>query len=284
MQKLLVAAVAVVLVLVGAAVPALALNTQSWEERRIATEAFDAAAGAALDASEDASAATAALAEAREAAEPVLEDARAVAAASPGYVNTAVLDPLSTAVADLEAALAAEAPDGLAMPGTERPESLEELRAGVGPLFDWTHEETERAVLVTGVATRLLGATGEARDALLALAETVGAEASAALGVAPLASAESRAAVEAARDAVLAAVEDGESLAKPIADYAGAVAGLRASQQAAAEAAAAAEASTGPTMDELQQQLFDMLREMSGYAPEDCVPAPGGGYYCGGVP
>lgn len=242
MQKLLVAAIALVVLLVGAAVPVLALNTQSWEERRIATEAFDAAADAALDASDDAAVATAAVAGAREAAEPVLEDARAVAAASPGYVNASVLDPLSTAVADLEAALATEAPDGLAMPGTERPESIEELRAGIGPLFDWTHGETERVVLVTGVAERLVGATGEARDALLALAETVGAEASAALGAAPLASAESRAAVEAARDAVLAAVEDGESLAKPIGDYTAAVAGLRASQQAAVDAAAAAEA------------------------------------------
>lgn len=280
MQKLLVAAVVAMVLLVGAAVPALALNTQSWEERRIATEAFDAAAGAALDASSDAAVATGSLAEARDAAEPVLEDARAVAAASPGYVNASVLDPLSTAVADLEAALATEAPDGLAMPETERPESIEELRAAVGPLFDWTHGETERAVLVTGVATRLLGATGEARDAVLALAETVEAEASAALGAAPLASAESRAAVEAARDAVLAAVEAGESLAKPIGDYAGAVAGLRASQQAAVDAAAAAEASSGGPTPEID---FGLIQELLGYGPGDCVPIPGG-YACGGLP
>jgi hypothetical protein len=186
-QKLLVAAVAVVVLLVGAAVPALALNTQAWEERRIATEAFDEAAGAALDASDDAAVAAAELAEAREEAEPVLEDARAVAEASPGYFNSAVLDPLSTAVADLEAALATEAPDGLTMPETKRPETIEQLRAAVEPLFDWTNSETERAVLVTGVATRLSDATVTARDAVLALAASVEAEASGALAAAPLA-------------------------------------------------------------------------------------------------
>lgn len=119
LQKLLVAAVAVVVLILGAAVPALALTTQAWEERRIATEAFDAAAGAALDASEEGALATERLAVAREAAEPVLEDARAVASSAPGYFAPAVIDPLAAAVAALDEALADEAPDGIAMP--ERP-------------------------------------------------------------------------------------------------------------------------------------------------------------------
>ncbi|MGX5680829.1 hypothetical protein [Schumannella luteola] len=283
MQKLLVAAIAAVVLVLGAAVPALAIQTQSWEERRIATEAFDAAAETALEASADSATATQLLDDARESAEPVLEDARAVAASAPGYFNSSVLDPLVTAVADLEATVAVEAPDGLAMPETERPESVEELRAGVEPLSEWTDAETERAAGVTQVASDLSEATEHAQDALLALAETVEAEASGALAAAPLATPESRAAVEAARDAVVAAIEDGP-LSDAVAAYAGAVAALRSSQQAAADAAAAAERSSSYDRDQLQLELRNMMRDLFGYSPEDCVDLPDGTYACGGVP
>lgn len=276
MQKLLVAAIAVVVLVLGAAVPALALQTRSWEERRVATESFDAAAETALEASADSATATQRLESARESAEPVLEDARAVAASAPGYVNSAVLDPLVTAVADLEAALAVEAPDGLAMPETERPESVEELRAGVEPLTEWADAETERAAGVLHVADDLSAATQQAQDAVLTLAETVEAEASGALGAAPLATPESRAAVEAARDAVLAAIEDGGDLATPVADYAAAVAAVRASQQAA-EAAAAAEAANSSTprftfeiTDEMRRQMQLITCGSIGYLGAEC--------------
>lgn len=277
MQKLLVAAVAAIVLVLGAAVPVLALNTQAWEERRIATEAFDAAADAALDASEDAAAWTARLAEAREAAEPVLTDASAIATAAPGYFNAAVIDPLVAAVAALDKALAAEAPDGATMPRLEHPESLDGLRAGVEPLLAWADAEAERTFAVMGIATDVLDATVSAGDASRAVAETVGAEASGALGAAPLATPESRAAVEAARDAVVAAIE--KTLGKPIADYATAVAALRASQQAAADAAAAAEQGSGGTDGTdyralLEDGANDFFQNMG------CVPSPFGGFDC----
>lgn len=256
------AAVAVVALVLGAAVPALAIQTQSWEERRIATEAFDAAAESALDASTDAATAAQLLAEAREAAEPVLEDARAVAASAPGYFAPAVLDPLVAAVAALDEALAAEAPDGAAMPATERPQSVEELRASVDPLLEWADAEGERSAAVAALAAELAEATEGSSAALLALAETVGAEASTALGAAPLATPESRAAVEAARDALLAAIEDDESLAETAAAYASAVAALRASQQAAADAAAAAEDSSSSSARTGLVFTEEMRREM----------------------
>lgn len=65
----------------------------------------------------------------------MLEDSRAVAAAAPGYFNPSVIDPLAAAVAALDETLAAEAPDGLAMPDAERPESVEELRLHRHPCF-----------------------------------------------------------------------------------------------------------------------------------------------------
>lgn len=272
MQKLLVAALAVLVLALGAAVPALAVQTQSWEERRIATEAFDAAADTALEASADSAIATAALADAREAAEPVLEDARAVAAAAPGYFNPAVLDPLVAAVAALDAALAAEAPDGAAMPGTERPESIEELRAGVDPLLEWANAEAERAVGVTRAADGIIDRAAAAGSALLALAETVGAEASAALGAAPLASPESRAAVEAARGSVLAAVEGDEMLADSFANYAAAVAALRDAQQSAEAAAADADSSdtSRGSLDEARERLEAFVDDWM--QQRGCVP------------
>ncbi len=239
MKKLLVAGVVLVLIAVAAAIPALALNTQAWEERRIATEAFDAAADLARSASDDAEVAQAALVEARDRAELDLEDARAVLASGPGYLTGTLVTELQTAVTTLEEALAAEVPDGLAMPPIERPESIADLSAGVAPLTDWAEDERARAAAIAQLAADLGAATIAAHDSAVTAAESVTPEAAAALGAAPLASAESRAAVESARDAVLKAIETEASLGESVGAYASAIAALRASQQAAADAAAA---------------------------------------------
>lgn len=239
LKKLLVAAVVLVLVVVAAAIPALALNTQAWEERRIATEAFDAAADLARSASDDAEAAHAGLVEARDRAELALEDARVVLASGPGYLTGTLVTELQTAVTTLDEALAAEVPDGLAMPPIERPESIADLSAGVAPLTAWAADEKVRAATIVQLAASLGAATIAAHFSAVAAAESVTPEAAAALGAAPLASAESRTAVESARDAVLKAIKNEASLGESVGAYASAVAALRASQQAAADAAAA---------------------------------------------
>lgn len=244
-RPLLIAALAVVLLAVGAAVPALALTTQSWEQRRIATEAFDVAAGDAQAAAAQSAAAHAALDSARDAAADTLDEAKAVASSAAGYFSDVVVSAVQSATTALEATLATEAPDGMAMPETERPESIGDLNAAVEPLTQWAAGERDRAAEVAALATQLDELSATTRAAAVALAETVSAEASAALAAAPLASADSRTAVEASRDAVLAAVDDDEPLGASVGAYATAVAAVRASQQAAADAAAAATSDSG---------------------------------------
>lgn len=239
-RPVLIAALAVVLLSVGAAIPTLAVTTQNWEQRRIATEAFDSAASSVESAAAQSASAHAALETARDAAAATLDDAKLVASGAAGYFSAVVVSTLQSATTALEATLATEAADGLAMPDTERPESIADLEAAVEPLTAWAADEAERASVVAALAVELDELSAAARAAAVALAETVTAEASAALGAAPLASPESRSAVEKARDEVLAAIDD--SLGAPVGAYASAVAALRASQQAAVDAAAAAEA------------------------------------------
>jgi hypothetical protein len=267
LKRTLIAALAAIVLVVGAAIPALALTTQSWEERRIATEAFDEAAAAATAASADSEAAHTRLEGARDVAADTLAEAQAVASAAAGYFAAPLVVALQSQATALDGALAAEAPDGPAMPDTERPESIADLKAAVAPLAEWASGESERATLVTELAAELETLTESTEAATTAVVETVTAEATAALAAAPLATPETRAAVETARDGVLDAEDD---LAKAIGGYTAAVAAVRASQQAAVDAAAAANAAqqgSGLNDSDVQGRLEDLL---GGIRPSFC--------------
>ena len=275
-RRALIAAIAAILLVVGVAIPALAVTTQSWEERRIATEAFDAAARSALDAEVDSAAARDALDDARDGAAPVLEDARAVASAAVGYFAETLVTALQSRASELETALAAPAPEGSPIPDTERPEAVADLTAAVEPLTTWTAEESNRSRELATLAGDVSEAGIAAAETLATLGETVEAEASTALGAAPLATPESRTAVEQARDAVLAAMGEESSLGRPVADYTAAVGALRASQQAGADAAAAAqEAADDAALQAERDRIRRLLDEIIISRPPICFGPPG---------
>lgn len=271
-RRALIAAIAAILLVVGVGVPALAVTTQSWEERRIATEAFDAAAQSALDAAADSVAARDALAEARDGATPLLEDARAVASAAVGYFAEPLVTAVQSRASELETALSAPAPEGSPIPDTERPEAVADLTAAVEPLGAWAADEADRAKQISTYANVIVEAAISTADAMDAVVETVTGEAASAVAAAPLATPESRAAVETARDAVVDAVTDDSVLGKPVGTYTAAVAALRASQQAAVDAAAVAAAAAEESESPSVRIPFDFVWPVCIYfGPNDFV-------------
>ncbi len=275
-RRALIAAIAAILLVVGVGIPALAVTTQSWEERRIATEAFHAAAQSALDAAETSTAALDALDDARAKATPILEDAQAVASAAVGYFAEPLVTAVQSRASELETALSALAPEGSPIPDTERPEAVADLTAAVEPLTSWAAEESNRSRELATLAGDVSEAGIAAAETLATLGESVETEASTALGAAPLATPESRTAVEQARDVVLAAMGDESSLGNPIADYTAAVAALRVSQQAAAEAAAAAqEAADDAAFQAERDRIRRLLDEIIFSLPPICFGPPG---------
>lgn len=220
------------------AVPAALHLTDRFE----AEAQFDAAVTSAATAGTEAQAALAAWETAVDAANLHLEDARAVASAGVGYLDAAALEALVAANSDVDEALAVDVRGGSPMPSTERPTSAAELRDSAKSLDLWSTDSSELSASVLADAASVDDLTVSSADAVAAAIDSVTAHATSALAVAPIASAETRSALEAARDALLAAAKGDEPRASYVSAYAAAVEAAFASQRAEEAAAAAREA------------------------------------------
>ncbi|NYF11605.1 hypothetical protein HDC94_002761 [Leifsonia sp. AK011] len=287
MKTLLVPGLAV-LVLAAATITPAAIHIVDWHA---AGATFEQAVARASEVADEAAQSQASAEEARDAATIALADGSGVASAGAGYLAAGALSELVTANTELTEALAIESVDAAAMPGTERPDSIAGLRESTERLRAWAEGESARAGALSEESESLAVLTTTAEQMSQAAAQTVSTESAAALAVSPIASADSKAAFESARDALVAAVGKG-ALAEPLKNYTAAVEAMFASQRAeeaaAAERAAAeaeADNDSGRSVDRdaLRNRLFDLLTEQSGYDPSECVDV-GETRYCGGMP
>jgi len=259
-------------------VPA-AVHILDWQG---AGAAYDSAASEARGASSELADAEAELEAARDAATLALADATAVASAGSGYLAAGAVAELTSANAELQEALDADEVEGAGMPSAERPETIAALKERAAALAEWATGEATRADAVADSAVGLGSLAVAARDAAVAAAGSVSSEAANALAVAPIASADSKAAFESARDALIAAAQGDEPIAHSVTGYASAMEAMFASQHAEADAQAAADAAGGEggESDEdraaARQKLLQGMLDHFGQDIDDCVPIPDG--------
>ena len=270
-KAILIPGIAVLLLAAATIAPASAHIAQ-WRD---AHSAYDAAVARAADVADEHAAALELYDETADAAALTLEDASGVASAGAGYLAAGAIDELTAANATLEEALETEQPDGAEMPAGERPDTPTQIRAAVESLEAWSDGTAASASELDEQATELAELRDTSDEAATAAASSVSTESGSAFGVAPIATAETRSAVEAARDALAAGAESGTELKGLVAAYSAAIEAMFASQRAEAEAAAAREAEESsrvplprPNFDDLTRQLKERLcLEL----PDSCV-------------
>lgn len=271
LKRTLVAAVAVLVIVVGAAIPSLALTTQSWEQRRIATELYDTALADAAKAEASSASAVTQLSSAMTDAAASVAAADTIAAKAPGFFDAALVAAVAPLAAAVTSAMPDEKPSPQIAPVAERPEATAGLHEAAGALSDWAAETRDTVAQQDEVAATLADASDALDAAIVAIAATVEQQAAAALGVAPLATADARTAVETARDALVNTTKAGDDPLAGIEAFIAKVTELRASQAAgqAAADAAAAEANSGSGF--VPPNLSDVLANV----PKTCVGPPG---------
>jgi hypothetical protein len=228
-----------VLLLAAATVTPAAAHIVQWRD---AHATYDAAAARAAGVSEDHAAALGLWNETVDGATLTLEDATGVASAGTGYLSAAALTELTAANTALSQALEAEQPEGTEVPDADRAGTLAEVRAAADRVEEWSVEEEGRVSELDGQTTDLTALRDSVDEAATAAAKSVSTESGLAFGVAPIATAETRTAVEVARDALVVGASKGETLKDLVTAYGAAVEAMFASQRAEAEAAAAREA------------------------------------------
>lgn len=251
------------LVLAAATITPAAIHLSQWHA---AGTAFEQAVAQASEVADEAAQSQASAEEARDAATAALADGSGVASAGAGYLAAGALSELAAANSALTDALAIESQDAAAMPDTERPDSIAGLRDGADRLLDWVDEESARSGALSEEADSLAALTATTEEMTQAAAQTASTESAAALAVSPIASADSKAAFESARDALVAAVGKG-ALADHVTTYSAAVEAMFASQRAEAEAAAARAIAEEATLPRSQRGSHPPLVPPPGHIP-----------------
>ena len=268
------------LVLAAATITPAAIHIVEWHA---AEATFEAAVARSGEVAGEAADAQASVEEVRDAATVALADSSAVASAGAGYLAAGALAELATANTELTEALAIESVDAAAIPRTERPDSIAGLREAAERLRAWAKGESARSDALAEEAESLSALTATAEGVTEAAAQSVSTESAAALAVSPIASADSKAAFESARDALVAAVGKG-ALAEPLKNYTAAVEAMFASQRAEEAAAAEARAQVEELAPEdpfysdeaLRLRLHEFMMDLYGYEEEDCIPNANG--------
>lgn len=215
------------------------VNGIALDERRNAIERYTFAAEAA-DAAEAAAQTTSdELALARDTATTLLADADAVIASGSGLLDAGALAPVGPAAEALRELLAVEPKSGETRPDGD-PGTTAEYTASADELERWTRDREDLTGAQRERSDEIAAATEALRAALDAAVRTVTAQAAGFLGSVPLADAASRAAVDAAAAALIAALEKGDPVAGALTAYQASMTAARASQTAAEAAAASA--------------------------------------------
>lgn len=147
--------------------------------------------------------------EARDAATIALTDGAAVASVGTGYLAATTVAELSAANTALTEALAIETGERGAMPSLARPDTPAGLREAAVALREWSERESGRAVALADTADGFSAMADAIDQSVVVAAQSVTTESAAALAVSPIASADSKAAFEAARDALTGAAGKG---------------------------------------------------------------------------
>lgn len=225
----------------GSAVAAGAV-TANLEETHLAEVSYQSALATAQTVRDDAAQSRALLLDAILAGRRATTEAAAIAALPAGLLDATVvatIPPLSTEVSEL---LPEKTPAGFATQWVGHPEAAAELRDTAGLLSEWSLAAQGAGDAIEEDLASITEATTALRLAIADAARSVAASSTAALGSAPLARAETRAAIAPAVTAVREALRTGTSTATALQGYATAVSALAASQAAAAAAAAEAAA------------------------------------------
>jgi hypothetical protein len=213
------------------------VNGVALQERRAAIERYTLAAEAAEAAEVAAQTADDELAAARDTATTLLADADAVIASGSGLLDAGALAGVGPAADALRELLAVEPQSGEARPGGD-PSTTVEFTTSAGELERWAADRESLTDAQRERADEIVVATEALRVALATAVRTVTAQAAGFLGTVPLADAASRAAVDAAAAALIAALEKGDPVAGVLTAYQASMTAARASQTAAEEEAA----------------------------------------------
>lgn len=234
----IIATVVVLLLASGGSTVAASVLTATLQEARLAEVSYESALATAQSVRDDAAESRELLLDAILAGRSATTEAAAIEALPAGLLDAtavAAIPPLTTGVSEL---LPEKTPAAFVAESVGHPEAAADLREAAGLLLDWSLAAQGAADAIEEDLASITNATTALRLAIADVARSVSASSTAALGSAPLASAETRAAIAPAVTAVREALRTGSSTATALQGYSTAVSALAASQVAAAAKAA----------------------------------------------
>lgn len=264
---------------VGGAVTAAAAN-----DGRLAAEGYGAALATAQATRDEAAEVRTQLLAAMLEGKRAATEATAIVALPAGVLDAASVSALAPLMEELESAMPADTPSSVVAQPVAVAAGTAGLRAAAGTLLDWSAEaEASRDATAEQLAA-VDGALSDLTLAIAAAARSVTTQAPAALAAAPIASAETRAAIQPAVTAVREQIRTGSSTVAALQAYSTAIAALSASQAAAAAAAAqaAAEAEEAADAAARERRLQEMRETMAPPPLQNlvCYWDDLGGNYC----
>lgn len=236
------AIIATALALLLAAAGSTAATASSLEEGRLAVESFHSALGAAQLIRDDAAEVRGQLVDATVAGNRSTAEATAIVALPAGVLDTAAVGALAPLMEALAAVLPRSVPGSLVLPTVASPTVTAELRDAADLFLDWSGAASDAEEVSEDQLDAVQGAVDDLDLAIAAAARSVSPQSTAALAAAPLASVDTRAAIQPAVTAVREQIRTGSDTAGALQAYSAAVSALSASQAAGAAAAAQAAA------------------------------------------